>query len=314
MKVEWLITIRRSSNVSPFLFCTKILKMAFDIYGVIDAALYEDIVDFTGKIPAGDHSSLACITSDKMVNARLLCKAEGTIAGVELAEMISQRVDSKIVFNKLIKDGASVKPGDVAFTLHGDAKSLLRAERVLLNFMQRMSGIATLTSRYVNAVAGTNAKILDTRKTTPTLRYFEKWAVRIGGGYNHRQGLYDMIMLKDNHIDFCGGIAKAIVAVEEYQKKHGLQLPVEIETRNLNEVEQVLNVGKVTRIMFDNFSPELMRVAVAMVNQRYETEASGGINLQTVRSYAETGVDYISVGALTHSSGSLDLSLKAYNK
>lgn len=286
--------------------------MAFDINAVIDAALNEDIVDYSGKIPTGDHSALACITSDSEVNARLLCKAEGIIAGVELAEMICQRVDAKIVFNKLLGDGASIKPGDVGFTLHGDAKSLLRAERVLLNFMQRMSGIATLTSKYVNEVEGTNAKILDTRKTTPTLRFFEKWAVRIGGGHNHRQGLYDMIMLKDNHIDFCGGIEKAILAVEEYQKKHGLQLPVEVETRNLNEVEQVLKVGKVTRIMFDNFSTDLMREAVVMVNHHYETEASGGINLQTVRSYAETGVDYISVGALTHSAGSLDLSLKAY--
>lgn len=295
-----------------FYFAPNSKKMAFDINAVIDAALNEDIVDYHGKIPTGDHSALACISADSAVNARLLCKAEGIIAGVELAEMICQRVDSKMEFKKLLNDGVSIKPGDVAFTLHGDAKSLLRAERVLLNFMQRMSGIATLTSQYVKAIEGTNAKILDTRKTTPTLRYFEKWAVRIGGGHNHRQGLYDMIMLKDNHIDFCGGIEKAILAVEAYQQKTGLQLPVEVETRNLNEVEQVLKVGKVTRIMFDNFSPELMREAVTLVNYTFETEASGGINLHTVRSYAETGVDYISVGALTHSAGSLDLSLKAY--
>ncbi|MBK7149300.1 MAG: carboxylating nicotinate-nucleotide diphosphorylase [Bacteroidetes bacterium] len=279
---------------------------------IIDEALNEDAVDFTGKIPPGDHSSLACIPQHKEGQAHLLCKAEGVLAGVALAEVICQKVDSGIVFEKLMEDGALIKKGDIAFVLRGEVKSILRAERVLLNFMQRMSGIATNTSHYVQRVSHTSAKILDTRKTTPGLRYFEKWAVRIGGGHNHRYGLYDMIMLKDNHIDFCGGITKAIQAVVKYQEEHQLHLPVEVETRTLRDVEEVLQTGNVTRIMFDNFSPELMVQAVKLVNRAFETEASGGINLDTVARYAETGVDYISVGALTHSSGSLDLSLKAF--
>ena len=279
---------------------------------IIDEALNEDVVDFTGKIPSGDHSSLACIPQYKEGRAHLLCKAEGVLAGVELAEVICQKVDAGIVFEKLMDDGALIKKGDIAFVVHGEVKSILRAERVLLNFMQRMSGIATNTSHYVQRVSHTSAKILDTRKTTPGLRYFEKWAVRIGGGHNHRYGLYDMIMLKDNHIDFCGGISKAIQAVVQYQQEHQLHLPVEVETRTLHDVKEVLQTGNVTRIMFDNFSPELMAQAVKLVNRTFETEASGGINLDSVGRYAETGVDYISVGALTHSSGSLDLSLKAF--
>lgn len=286
--------------------------MSYPIDKVIDEALAEDIFDYTGNIPTGDHSSLACIPFPKEGRAQLLCKAEGTLAGVELAERIFTKVDRHLKVEVLLPDGSVIKKGDVAFKVYGEVKSLLRAERVVLNFMQRMSGIATNTARYVKLVEGTNCRILDTRKTTPTLRYFEKWAVRIGGGHNHRFGLYDMIMLKDNHIDFCGGIEKALLAVESYQQKNNLNLPVEIETRSLADVEEVVRVGKVNRIMFDNFTPELMAEAVKLVGNKYETEASGGITLETVRTYAQTGVDFISVGALTHSSVSLDLSLKAF--
>lgn len=286
--------------------------MSFNIDKVIFAALAEDVVDAEGKIPSGDHSSLACIPAPTEGRAQLLCKAEGVLAGVELAERIFSKVDYSVKFEKLLPDGAHIKKGDVAFKVYGEVKSILRAERVVLNFMQRMSGIATNTASYVQLVEGTGCRILDTRKTTPILRYFEKWAVKIGGGYNHRYGLYDMIMLKDNHIDFCGGIEKAVLRVKEYQHANNLQLPVEVETRSLEEVQEVLRVGNITRIMFDNFSVETMAQAVALVNKQYETEASGGINLNTVRAYAQTGVDYISVGALTHSSTSLDLSLKAF--
>jgi nicotinate-nucleotide pyrophosphorylase (carboxylating) len=279
---------------------------------VITQALLEDIMDMQGAFAPGDHTSYACIPNDNMGKSRLICKAEGILAGVELAKKICYEVDRGIQFKKLLDDGASIKNGDIAFILEGDVKSLLRAERVVLNFMQRMSGIATHTSKFVKAVEGTKATIIDTRKTTPAFRYFEKWAVRIGGGKNHRYGLFDMIMLKDNHIDFCGGISKAITAVKNYQEANKLNLPVEIEARNLADVEEILNTSHVTRIMFDNFTPELMKEGVLMVNGQYETEASGGINLQTARSFAETGVDFISVGAITHSSASLDLSLKAF--
>lgn len=286
--------------------------MGYNIDKFIEEALAEDIVDYEGKIPTGDHSSLACIPVSKEGRAQLLCKAEGILAGVELAEKVCQKVDAQLKFEHILQDGARIKKGDVAFKIYGEVKSILRAERLLLNFMQRMSGIATHTGLFVKAVSGTNAKILDTRKTTPNLRYFEKWAVRIGGGHNHRFGLYDMIMLKDNHIDFCGGIEKAVLAVKDYQQKNNLNLPVEVETRNLKDVEEALRVGNITRIMFDNFTPELMTEAVKLVGASYETEASGGITLETVVSYAKTGVDFISIGALTHSSVSLDLSLKAY--
>lgn len=286
--------------------------MNYDITKFIDEALAEDIVDFSGKIPTGDHSSLACIPGAKEGRAQLLCKADGILAGVELAEIVCGRVDEKLHFEKLMNDGVRMKSGDVAFRIFGEVKSILRAERVLLNFMQRMSGIATNTSKYVELVKGTQAKILDTRKTTPNFRYFEKWAVRIGGGHNHRFGLFDMIMLKDNHIDFSGGIEKAILAVKEYQQKNKLSLPVEVEARTIDDVKQIIATGHVTRIMFDNFSPGKMKEAVIIVRGMYETEASGGITLETVRQFAETGVDYISVGALTHSSASLDLSLKAF--
>ena len=297
-----------------FSFCENVFSfsMSYNIEKFIDEALAEDIVDFEGKIPTGDHSSLACIPDKKDGRAHLLCKAEGILAGVELAELVCQRVDAGLKFEKILSDGASIHKGDIAFKIYGEVKSILRAERLLLNFMQRMSGIATHTSKFVALVEGTGAKILDTRKTTPNLRYFEKWAVRIGGGHNHRFGLYDMIMLKDNHIDFCGGIEKALLAVKDYQEKNKLSLPVEIETRSLKDIEEVLRMGNVSRIMFDNFTPELMKQGVELVNKKYETEASGGITLATVRAYAETGVDFVSVGALTHSSGSLDLSLKAF--
>lgn len=286
--------------------------MAYNIDAFIDEVLNEDIVDINGIIPSGDHTSLACIPQAKNGKAQLLCKADGILAGMELAEMIFAKVDSDVKFEKLLNDGAVIKKGDVAFKVYGEVKSILRAERVALNFMQRMSGIATNTNHYVQKVNGTNAKILDTRKTTPGMRYFEKWAVRIGGGHNHRYGLYDMILVKDNHIDFCGGVTQAINAVNEYLKANALNLPFEIETRTIADVEEVLNTGGVTRIMFDNFTPQLMAEAVKLVNGKFETEASGGITLDTIRNYADTGVDFISVGALTHSSISLDLSLKAF--
>lgn len=275
-------------------------------------ALSEDIVDFEGHIPTGDHTSLACIPAAKDGRAQLLCKSEGTLAGVELAEYIFEKVDESVKFEKLMSDGAAFKKGDIAFNVYGEVKAILRAERVVLNFMQRMSGIATTTSKFVEQIKGTNAKVLDTRKTTPCLRHFEKWAVRIGGGVNHRFGLFDMILVKDNHIDFCGGVAQAIEAVEKYQKDNGLKLRVEIETRNLDDVATVMKYSSVNMVMFDNFTPELMKEAVKLVNGKIETEASGGMNLQNIRSYAETGVDFISVGALTHSYNSLDLSLKAF--
>lgn len=274
------------------------------IHSIIDNALREDI-------GSGDYSGLSCIPANAKRKMQLKVKQDGIIAGIDLAEMIAKRFDSNIVFKKLMKDGDKIQLGDIAFIIEGNVRNMLILERLMLNFMQRMSGIATHTSQYVNAVKGLSCKVLDTRKTTPGIRVIEKWAVRIGGGCNHRMGLYDMIMLKDNHVDFCGSITNAIHQANDYLNKNNLQIPIEIETRNLTEVEEVLKVGKVQRIMFDNFTPELMREAVQMVNKRYETEASGGINLQTVRSYAETGVDFVSVGALTHQIHSLDLSLKA---
>jgi nicotinate-nucleotide pyrophosphorylase (carboxylating) len=279
---------------------------------IITQALLEDIMDMDGVYAPGDHTSFACMPNDTIGNAQLICKAEGILAGVDLAKMICNEVDRGIIFEKLLNDGTTIKKGDIAFKLNGEVKSLLRAERVVLNFMQRMSGIATNTANFVKAVEGTKATIIDTRKTTPALRYFEKWAVRIGGGQNHRYGLFDMIMLKDNHIDFCGGITKAILAVKDYQQKNNFKLRVEIEARNLKEVEEIISIGHVDRIMFDNFTPELMKQGVGLVNGKYETEASGGITINTVRSFAETGVNFISVGALTHSSSNLDLSLKAF--
>ena len=277
---------------------------------IIKSALLEDIVDPKGMIPTGDHSALAIFGESKGM-AKLLVKDEGILAGVELSKLIFEEVDKDIHLNILMHDGDKISRGDIVLTAEGRITSLLRAERVVLNFMQRMSGIASTTQRYVSAISGTRCKVLDTRKTTPNLREIEKWAVRIGGGYNHRFGLYDMIMLKDNHVDFAGGIANAIEKANEYKQKNNLPLAIEIETRHLDEVREVLAIGGVDRIMLDNYSVENVSKAVDLINHRYKTEASGGITLETIRAYAETGVDYISVGALTHSVRSLDLSFKA---
>lgn len=274
------------------------------IQHIVSNALAEDIGD-------GDHSSLACIPANAMGDARLIVKDKGVLAGVTLAKIVCATVDDSLLFEELIPDGSSVEPGQIAFTLHGSARSILAAERTLLNFMQRMSGIATLTAELVGLLKGTKTQLLDTRKTTPGIRYMEKWAVRIGGGVNHRFALYDMIMLKDNHVDFSGGIAQAIQRTQEYLKANNRSLKVEIEVRNLDELDQVLAIGQVDRIMLDNFSPALLKEAITRIGGRYETEASGGIVKETLRTYAETGVDFISVGALTHSYKSLDLSLKA---
>ena len=277
---------------------------------IIKSALLEDIVDPKGMIPTGDHSALAIFGESKGM-AKLLVKDEGILAGVELSKLIFEEVDKDIHLNILMHDGDKISNGDIVLTAEGRITSLLRAERVVLNFMQRMSGIASTTQRYVSAISGTRCKVLDTRKTTPNLREIEKWAVRIGGGYNHRFGLYDMMMLKDNHVDFAGGIANAIINANDYLIKNRINIDIEVETRNLNEVKQVLSIGLVKRIMLDNFKPEDVKIAVELINNRFETEASGGITLETIKNYAETGVDYISVGALTHSVKSLDLSFKA---
>ncbi len=275
-----------------------------DITAFIRNALTEDVGN-------GDHTSLACITPQATGKARLLVKQPGVIAGIELATLICKEVDPDLEVEELLHDGAVVQVGDVGLILQGRKQSILKAERLLLNCMQRMSGIATLTNQYVQAVAGTSARILDTRKTTPGFRYFEKWAVRLGGGHNHRYGLYDMMMIKDNHHDYCGGIVNAIHLAQEYLVQTKLNLKIEIEVRNLKELDLVLQTGQIDRIMFDNFDVPTTRSAVELVNRQYETEASGGIDLNTVRGYAETGVDFISVGALTHSYTSMDISLKA---
>lgn len=271
---------------------------------LISRALAEDI-------GAGDHTTLATIPEDAKGSARLLVKQAGILAGMELASAIAHHFDPRLQMRPYLMDGAQVSPGDVAFHLIGPQRSILTVERVLLNFMQRLSGIATLTRRYVDAVEGTGCTILDTRKTTPGLRALEKWAVQLGGGHNHRHGLYDMIMIKDNHHDMLGGIPQAIAAVRAYLDRKQLDLQIEVEVRGLDELELVLRTGGVHRVMLDNFSPAVLKKAVGLISGRFETEASGGITLETVRAYAETGVDYISVGALTHSAPSLDLSLKA---
>jgi len=263
-------------------------------------------------VGSGDHTSLGCIPNDAKSKARLIVKEDGILAGMELAAIITNEIDKSLKFETFLKDGDLVRKGDIAFHLSGKAQSILKAERLVLNCMQRMSGIATTTSKYVKAIEGTYAKVLDTRKTTPLNRYLEKWAVRIGGGHNHRFGLYDMIMIKDNHVDYAGGISKAIHAANDYLTRNNIQIPIEIETRSLEEIKQVLDTGNVQRIMLDNFSPQLLKEGVSLINKKYETEASGGIVLDTIRSYAETGVDFISIGALTHSVKSLDLSLKAF--
>ena len=271
----------------------------------IRAALAEDVGD-------GDHSSLAAIPADAHNRAHLLVKGEGILAGVALAPLIFREVDERLRMNVLLEDGTRVKHGDIAFIVEGPARGILTAERLVLNCMQRMSGIATYTAHLGTLLAGTQARLLDTRKTTPNFRLCEKWAVLIGGGVNHRYGLFDMIMLKDNHVDYAGGIAQAIAATHAYLKETGRQLPIEIETRTLDEVEQVLAAGGVQRIMLDNMNPTLLREAVALIKGRFETEASGGITERTLAEVARTGVDFISVGALTHSADNMDLSLKAY--
>jgi len=266
---------------------------------------------FDEDVKDGDHSSLACIPSEATNSAKLLVKESGIIAGVEMAKHIFNFVDPNLSVEVFITDGSKVNIGDIVLNVHGSSQNILKAERTVLNCMQRMSAIATKTYSMVTLLEGLDTKILDTRKTTPGIRFMEKWAVRIGGGTNHRFGLYDMIMLKDNHIDYAGGISKAIQKTNEYLKESGKNLKIEIETRNLSEVEQVLTIGNVDRIMLDNFNYEDLRTAVQMINGKFETEASGGITMETARNYAECGVNFISVGALTHSVHNMDLSLKA---
>lgn len=271
---------------------------------LIDLAISEDIGD-------GDHTSLACIPSTAHGEARLLVKEEGIIAGIEVAKLVFNKIDPSLVFTQVINDGDFVKNNDVAFYIEGSSQSILKAERLALNFMQRMSGIATKTNLYAQLISDLPTKILDTRKTTPGNRIIEKWAVQIGGGVNHRMGLYDMVMIKDNHIDYAGGIKQAINKTVDYLKTNNKTIKIEIEARDLNELNEILKVGKVHRIMLDNFSFDDMRTAVQLIGGKYETEASGGITEKTIREYAKCGVDYISVGALTHQINSLDLSLKA---
>lgn len=271
----------------------------------ISRALAEDIGD-------GDHSSLAAIPADAQNQARLLVKGDGILAGVELAGYIFSAVDPELEVEVLLPDGAEVKYGDVALTVKGRAQSILTAERLVLNCMQRMSGIATYTHHMAELIEGTGAKLLDTRKTTPTFRMLEKWAVLIGGGVNHRYGLFDMIILKDNHVDYAGGVREAITATQRYLQEKGKDLKIEVETRTLQEVKEALDTGGIHRIMLDNMPPAMMREAVTIIGGKYETEASGGITEATIRDVAACGVDYISVGALTHSIKSMDLSLKAF--
>ncbi len=271
---------------------------------LIDLSFSEDIGD-------GDHTTLCCITDDAMGISQLIIKEDGILAGIRIAKEVFHRFDASMQVQVLIEDGSHVKKGDVAMIVTGKVRSLLQTERLMLNIMQRMSGIATMTAKYVDRLKGTNTRVLDTRKTTPGMRMLEKEAVKIGGGVNHRIGLFDMILLKDNHIDFAGGIANALDRCAEYQREKGLHLKVEIEVRSFDEIRQVLNHGGVDRIMLDNFSVEDTRKAVEMINHRYETESSGGITIDTLRDYAECGVDYISVGALTHSVAGLDMSFKA---
>ncbi len=271
---------------------------------LIDLAFAEDIGD-------GDHTTLCCIPEDAMGKSHLLIKEDGILAGVEVAKRVFARFDPTLEVEVLIGDGAKVKKGDVAMVVSGKVRSLLQTERLMLNIMQRMSGIATMTHKYVERLKGTRTHVLDTRKTTPGMRILEKQAVKIGGGMNHRIGLFDMILLKDNHVDFAGGIKNAIDRCHKYLKENSLDLKIEIEVRNFNEIQQVLDCGGVDRIMFDNFSVDDTRTAVEMIAGRYETESSGGITFDTIRQYAECGVDFISVGALTHSVKGLDMSFKA---
>ena len=280
------------------------MENSFDLDDFIRFALAEDIGD-------GDHTTLSTIPADTQGKAKLLVKENGIIAGVDMAQRVAEIVDPRLQFEKIISDGAPIQKGDIAFYLSGSSQSITTAERLILNIMQRMSGIATKTNRIQSLIAETHCKLLDTRKTTPGFRYFEKLAVKIGGGVNHRFGLYDMILVKDNHVDFCGGVVPALEHVKNYLQKTGKNLRVEVEARNLNEVEQILADNVAFRILLDNFQPDSLREAVKFIQGRVETEASGGINENNVLEYARTGVDYISMGALTHQVQSLDLSLKA---
>ena len=271
---------------------------------LIDLAFAEDIGD-------GDHTTLCCIPEEAAGRSHLLIKEEGILAGVRVAKEVFHRFDPAMTVEVLLDDGAHVRPGDVAMVVTGKVRSLLQTERLMLNIMQRMSGIATMTHKYVERLEGTHTRVLDTRKTTPGMRMMEKEAVRIGGGVNHRIGLFDMILLKDNHVDFAGGINAALDRCHSYLKEKGLDLKIEIEVRSFDEIRQVMAHGGVDRIMFDNFSVDDTREAVAMIGGKYETESSGGITFDTIRDYAECGVDFISVGALTHSVKGLDMSFKA---
>ena len=275
--------------------------------------LIDDLIAlaFAEDIGDGDHTTLCCIPADEMGRSKLLVKEEGILAGVDVARRVFAAFDPSLEMEVFIEDGAHVKPGDVAFVVSGKVQSLLQTERIMLNIMQRMSGIATMTAKYVKRLEGTKTHILDTRKTTPGLRMLEKQAVKIGGGMNHRIGLFDMILLKDNHIDFAGGIDNAIDRCHAYLKEKGLDLKIEIEVRSFDELDQVLKHGGVNRIMLDNFSVPDTKKAVDIIAGKYETESSGGITYDTIRDYAEQGVDFISVGALTHSVKGLDMSFKA---
>ena len=279
------------------------MKITDNIKHLIQMTLAEDIGD-------GDHSSMSCIPTEVQGEMKLLVKQDGILCGVDVAREVLRQVDDTIQMEQFMHDGDVIRKGDIVFKLHGSAQKMLTAERTVLNFMQRMSGIATTTHEYVEMVKDTSVTLLDTRKTTPNMRIFEKYAVEVGGAQNHRFGLFDMMMLKDNHIDFAGGIEKAIDAAVAYQKAKGLNLKIEVETRSLEDVQRVLDHGGAHRIMFDNFTPAQVREGVQLVNHRMETEASGGITDATLHDYAATGVDYISIGAFTHHIASLDLSLK----
>lgn len=268
---------------------------------------------FAEDIGDGDHTTLSTIPVSATGKSKLLIKEKGILSGVEVARKVLHKVDPALKMTVLIEDGARVSPGDIAFTVEGSVRSMLIAERTMLNIMQRMSGVATMTDIYQQRLAGLHTKVLDTRKTTPGMRMLEKEAVKTGGGANHRIGLFDMILIKDNHIDFAGGIEQAVNAAKTYLRENGKQLKIEVEVRSLDDIRKVLAIGGVDRIMFDNFTPELTREAVKLVGGRCETESSGGITLETLRDYGETGVDFISVGALTHSVKGLDMSFKAFN-
>ena len=278
------------------------------------AELIEDLLNlaFSEDIGDGDHTTLSTIPEDAMGRSKLLIKEEGIVSGVEIAKHVLKKIDPSIKIDVKIEDGSKVKPGDIVFTAEGKVRSLLMAERTLLNIMQRMSGVATMTRQYQDRLHGLHTKVLDTRKTTPGMRILEKEAVKTGGGENHRIGLFDMILIKDNHIDFAGGLEKAVKRAKEYCETNNLDLKIEVEARTLDDVRKLTEMSEVDRIMFDNFTPELTKEAVKIVDGNKETESSGGITIENLREYGETGVDYISVGALTHSVKGLDMSFKAF--